>query len=765
MNRPFTPTGPAGMMSPANTFRDLTAGAVVFLVALPLCLGIALASNAPLISGVISGVVAGVVVGLLSGSQVGVSGPAAGLTAVVAAQIATLGSFQVFLLALVIAGVMQIVLGIMRAEFIAAFFPSSVIKGLLAAIGVLLVLKQIPHLLGDDTDPTGEMAFLQPDLENTFSEVVDLPFHMHLGATAIGLTSIAVLILWNRWSWLKRTQIPSPLVVVALGVAMSALFDQWGGHWQIGTEHLVQVPVAKTLADFLEFQESPDFSQWLNPAVYIAAVTIALVASLESLLNLEVVDKLDPLKRTSPRRRELIAQGVGNMSCGILGGIPISAVIVRSSVSINAGAQTKLATISHGLLLLVSVLAFPAWLNTIPLSCLAAILIVTGVKLASPQLVREMWAAGRYQFLPFVVTIVAIVLTDLLVGILIGMAVSMSFILNSNLRRPLRRVVEKHLGGDVLHIELGNQVSFLNRAAMVKVLDGVTRGGQVLLDAQGTDYIDPDVLDLIRDFQSKVAPARGIEVSFVGFRDKYKFKDQIHYVDYSTRELQSAVTPAQVLQILKDGHKRFRQGYRLNRDLGRQVLATASGQHPLAVILSCIDSRTPAELVFDLGVGDIFSVRIAGNVTSRKILGSIEYGCAVAGAKLILVMGHTRCGAVSTAVKLYDITQPVADVTGCQNVETVLNDIQEAIDRDAFRGFGASDAAQQEAFINEVARANVRRSVAAMVEKSTTLAELVRQGKIAIVGALYHVTTGDMEFMGGDEPDELVDPVTSQQAN
>lgn len=765
MNRLATPTGPTGTMSPANAFRDLLAGSVVFLVAMPLCLGIALASNAPLISGVISGIVAGVVVGLLSGSQVGVSGPAAGLTAVVAAQISILGSFQAFLLALVIAGVMQIALGIMRAEFIAAFFPSSVIKGLLAAIGVLLVLKQIPHLLGDDSDPEGEMAFLQPDLENTFTEVANLPFHMHLGATAIGLTSLALLVVWHRWSVLKRTLIPSPLVVVALGVSMSALFDRLGGHWQIGTEHFVQVPVTKSLADFLAFQVSPDFSQWLNPAVYLAAVTIALVASLESLLNLEVVDKLDPRKRTTPRRRELIAQGVGNMSCGMLGGIPVSAVIVRSSVNINAGAQTKLATISHGLLLLVSILALPTWLNTIPLSCLAAILIVTGVKLASPQLIREMWAAGRYQFIPFVVTIVAIVLTDLLVGILIGLAVSMSFILNSNLRRPLRRVVEKHLGGDVLHIEMGNQVSFLNRAAMARVLDDVPHGGQVLLDAQGTDYIDPDVLDLIRDFESKTAPARRIKVSFVGFRNKYQLKDQIHYVDYSTRELQAAVTPAQVLQILKDGHERFRQGHRLNRDLGRQVLATASGQHPLAVILSCIDSRTPAELVFDLGVGDIFSVRIAGNVTSRKILGSIEYGCAVAGAKLILVMGHTRCGAVSTAVKLYDITQPVAEVTGCENVETVLHDIQQAVDRDAFRGFGASDDAQQEAFINDVARANVRRSVAAMIEQSTTLAELVRQEKVAIVGALYDVTTGDMEFLSGDEPDGLVGHVAGRQAN
>jgi carbonic anhydrase/SulP family sulfate permease len=319
-------------------------------------------------------------------------------------------------------------------------------------------------------------------------------------------------------------------------------------------------------------------------------------------------------------------------------------------VNINAGGKTKLAAVVHGILLLVTVALLPAWLNAIPLSCLAAILLVTGVKLVSPRLVKQMWSEGRYQFIPFAATIAAIVLTDLLIGILIGLAVSIGFILNSNMRRPMRRFVEKHLGGDVLHIELANQVSFLNRAALSKVLAKVPRSGHVLLDAQNTDYIDPDVLDLIRDFKEQTGPARGVDVSLVGFRSEYQFDDQIQYVDYSTRDLQDSLTPPQVLHILKDGHERFRTGRRLTRDLVRQVRATAEGQHPLAVVLSCIDSRTPAELIFDLGMGDIFSVRIAGNVTSRKVLASAEYGCAVARAKLIVVMGHTRCGAVTTAV-------------------------------------------------------------------------------------------------------------------
>ena len=503
--------------------------------------------------------------------------------------------------------------------------------------------------------------------------------------------------------------------MVLLGVGISLLFRRLGGRWVIEPSHLVQVPVADSLAGFLGFLQSPDFSQWSNPAVYTAAVTIAAVASLETLLNLEAVDKIDPQQRTSPPSRELLAQGIGNVVAGLIGGLPVTSVIVRSSVNINAGGKTKLAAIVHGVLLLVSVVFLPAWLNLIPLSCLAAILLVTGVKLASPALVKQMWNEGRYQFVPFALTVVAIVLTDLLIGVLIGLAVSIGFILSSNVRRPIRRFVEKHLGGDVLHIELANQVSFLNRAALAKVLDEVPRGGHVLLDAQNTDYIDPDVLDLIRDFKEQTAPARGVEVSLLGFRSKYQLRDQIQYVDYSTRELQDALTPQQVLQILKDGHERFRTGQRLTRDLGRQVSATAGGQHPLAVVLSCIDSRTPAELIFDLGVGDIFSVRIAGNVTSRKVLGSMEYGCAVAGAKLILVMGHTRCGAVTAAVDLICSTGTAAEATGCQHLDHIVHDIQQSTDPVTCRGVEQLPAAEKESFVDAVARRNVSRVVEQML--------------------------------------------------
>ncbi|MCU0704856.1 MAG: SulP family inorganic anion transporter [Fimbriiglobus sp.] len=667
--------------------RDLIAGVVVFLVALPLCLGVALASradpkaekhgllgeatevhpagakelpddkNVPIFAGLIAGVVGGIVVGWLSGSQSSVAGPAAGLTTVVAAQVLQLGSFQTFLLALLLAGGIQIAFGLFRAGFLAKYFPNAVIKGLLAAIGVILILKQLPHLVGHDKDPEGDFSFFQPNQQNTFTEIVDGLNDFQPGAAIIGVLSVIFLVLWDQNQRLKASLVPAPLVVVVWGVALAEGF-RWlqrvgAGRWEVEADHLVSVPVVDSPWQLVNFFQFPDWSQWANGAVYTAAIVIAVVASLETLLNLEAVDKLDPKQRTSPPNRELLAQGVGNMLCGLIGGLPVTSVIVRSSVNLHAGGRTKLAAVWHGVLLGGCVMFAAAALNRIPLSCLAGILIVTGFKLTSLKLWKQMWKEGWQQFVPFATTVVAIVLTDLLVGVLIGLAVSIGFILRSNMRRPLDRVVEKHLGGEVVRINLANQVSFLNRASIAAALDDVPAGGHVLLDATQTDYIDPDILDLIRSYHDTTAPARGVRVSLKGFQDTYpELADRTLYVDYSSREVQETLTPAQVLEVLKDGNERFRTGRRLGRDLGRQVTATAAGQHPLAVLLTCIDSRTPAELVFDLGVGDIFVARVAGNICGPKILGSMEYACGVARAKLIVVLGHTRCGAVRAAVDL-----------------------------------------------------------------------------------------------------------------
>jgi carbonic anhydrase/SulP family sulfate permease len=728
--------------------KDLSAGLVVFLVALPLCLGIALASGAPLFSGLVAGIVGGIVVGSISGSHTSVSGPAAGLAAVVLAQIAALQSFETFLLAVAIAGALQIGLGVARAGALSAFFPSSVIKGLLAAIGVLLILKQLPHLFGHDSDPEGEMSFRQPDQENTFTELATVFLgDIHLGASLIGIASIVLLVCWERIKPLKKSIVPGPLVVVLLGVVLQLILARLGGRWEVGASHLVQIPVAASLSDLTGFLQFPDFTQLNNPAVYTAAFTIAIVASLETLLNLEAVDKLDPQRRSSPPSRELVAQGVGNLFAGLIGGIPITSVIVRSSVNVNVGARSKVSAIFHGLLLLVCVALFPVYLNMIPLAALAAILMFTGFKLASPLLFRQMWSEGRYQFAPFLITLVSIVFTDLLVGILVGLAVSVLFILNSNLRRPIRRIVETHLGGDVLHIELANQVSFLNRAALNKLLSEAPRGMNLLIDASDSDYIDPDILSLIREFKDVTAPARGISVNLRGFREKYRLLDEIQFADYSTRELKDSVTPQQVLEVLREGNRRFRSGNRLSRDLNRQVGATAAEQNPLAVILSCIDSRVPAELVFDLGIGDIFSVRVAGNIIGTKTLGSVEYGVAVVGVKLVVVLGHTRCGAVTSSIQLLSENQDVGEATGCPHLPSIVNEIQPSVGGDELRRLAALDPPAREAFVDEIARRNVVRTVREIVHRSDPIRKAVEAGQLMVVGALYDVRSGAIEFL------------------
>lgn len=729
-----------------STFvSDLTAGLVVFLVALPLCLGVALASNAPLFSGILAGIVGGILVGAVSQSHTSVSGPAAGLTAVVAAQIAALGSFQAFLLAVLVAGVLQIVLGVIRAGSIAEFVPSSVIKGLLAAIGLILILKQIPHLLGHDADPEGEMSFLQPDNRNTFSELLSIVtgFDLHGGAALIGLFSVVLLIAWDKLKPLKRSPVPGPLVVVLFGIGLNWLLSRLGSSWPVGDSHLVQVPVAKNLVGFLGFLQWPDFAALANPAMYKAAVTIAVVASLETLLNVEAVDKLDPQRRVSPPNRELIAQGVGNIAVGLIGGLPVTSVIVRSSVNINAGGKTKLATIVHGSLLLLCVALFPEWLNRTPLSCLAAVLIMTGSKLASPKLFQRMWRAGMDQFLPFVVTVVAILLTDLLIGILIGLGFSIVFILRSNLRRPLRRIVEKHIDREVLRIELANQVSFLNRVALSEALEAVPRQGHVLIDARFTDYIDADVLTVINEFDKEVAPARGIEVSLLGFKDHYKqLEDRIRYVDHATRELQTSLTPDQVLQILREGNERFRTNQPLARNLIQSRAETANGGHPLAIVLSGSSSRTPTEMIFDVGPGSIFCVRATGNLATPVVLGSLEYACAVAGARLIVVMGHSDNKVIALAIE----SLATGTSTGCQHLGSILTEIQQACDPARCRSWGDLSACERQTLVDEVAREHVRRTVAHITERSQILRKLVQDGDTSVVGSMYNVVSGEVEF-------------------
>lgn len=733
-------------LSPRQWGHDLTASISVFLVALPLCLGIATSSGTPPLSGIIAGIVGGIVVGLISQSHTSVSGPAAGLSAVVIVQIASLGSFEAFLCALLLAGLIQIVFGLLKLGFIAEFFPSSVIKGLITAIGIIIILKQIPHLVGHDFDPEGDMSFFQRDKQNTFTEIIDTIYDLRPGALVIGFVSLLAILAWDRIKVLRSSFVPGLLVIVVLGVFLAKFFNSLGSLWAIDADHFLQFPVTKTWDETWKLLKFPDFSHFARIEVYLAAITIAIVASLKTLLNLEATDKLDPEQRRSPPSRELLAQGVGNFISGCLGGLPVATVIIRSTVNINAGAKSKLSTVLHGVLLLVSIVFFPDIINQIPLSCLAAILILTGFKLIHPKTFISMWKQGRNQFLPFIITVIAIIFSDVLIGILIGSIVSIGFILQSNLRRPLSKVMEKHISGDVLRIRLASQVSFLNRATLARLFEDAPEVKHVLIDATDTDYIDPDILDLIEELKNEVGPAHGVQVSLVGFKDKYAVDDHILFVDYTSQDVREKLTPDEVVEILKAGNQRFLSGDRLSRDLLRQASATAAKQFPMAVILSCIDSRAPTEMIFDLGLGDVFTIRIAGNVARDKVLGSMEYACVVAGAKLIMVMGHTSCGAITTAVDLAVSGKTAAEVTGCEHIDTLIHEIQDVVDADVIQQASKATPKEKQVCVDDVARKNVIHSMKVIMTKSTMLRKLVEEGKLKIVGCMYDIRTGKIDL-------------------
>jgi MFS superfamily sulfate permease-like transporter len=497
----------------AHLGQDGPAGVVVFLVALPLCLGIALASDAPLMSGLITGVIAGTVVAWLSGSQLSVSGPAAGLTVIVAGGIQSQGSFPAFLAAVVLCGVMQIVFGALRAGVLGSFFPSSVIKGMLAAIGFIIILKQIPHALGRDADYEGDLAFFQfMDQENTFSEILVAIQTMQPGMLVVALVSMAVLLGWDsrpikrlRWAaW-----IPGPLLAVAAGTLVNALYGALAPGLAAvpGSEHMVALPVIRSLGDVNEILVFPDLAAFALPATWTLALTLAAVASLETLLSVEATDKLDPCKRLSPPNRELVAQGVGNILAGAIGGLPMTAVIVRSSANVYAGARTRLSAVVHGLLLAGSFLLIPGVLNQIPLASLAAVLILIGYKLARVSLFKQLYHAGMGQFVPFLVTFVAVVFTDLLTGVLIGLVVGLVVVLRASFYSAVRVVRHE----DDFLIKFSRDVSFINKIKLTQVLRSVPDGASVLIDGSAALYIDSDIREVIRDFQDS-ARHRNIQV-------------------------------------------------------------------------------------------------------------------------------------------------------------------------------------------------------------------------------------------------------------
>lgn len=706
--------------------KDLPAGLVVFLVALPLCLGISLASGAPLLSGMIAGVVGGILVGILSGSHTSVSGPAAGLAAVVLSSIATLGSFEVFLLATVIAGVIQLMLGAFRTGFIANYVPSNVIKGLLAAIGIILILKQLPHAVGYDANPEDDFSFWQVDGQNTLSELLNMLKYFQPGAVIISALSLVLLMTWDKTPLRKLNYLPASLVVVVMGIVLNAIFQNFIPSLTIERIHLVTIPPITSLNSILTL---PDFSAIGNYQVWIVAFTIAIIASLETLLNLEAVENLDPHKRQASPNRELLAQGAGNIVSGMAGGLPLTSVIVRSSVNINAGAETKTSAIFHGLLLVASLFLLSPLMNLIPLASLAAILLVTGYKLAKLELFKDMYKKGLNQFIPFVATITAIIFTDLLIGILIGLGVSTFYLLKSNFKNPF--ILEKAVAnvGETIRIEFPNQVSFLNKASIKDTLWSLPKGSKVILDATYSDFIDQDVLEVLNDFRFTVAPEKNIQVNILGLKDKYHLDDHIQFVNVLDKATQQKLKPAEILDILLKGNERFVKGKWTEKYLKQQVNATSFGQNPMAVVVTCIDSRTSPELIFDAGLGDLLSIRIAGNIISKEIIGSIELACQEIGTRLIIVLGHTQCGAIASAV------QKVNN----DHISTITDRIEKAID---MCHTDRNNILKDSNMFRDVVSNNVHLSLETLKSESTYLRNKIAKGEVSLVGGIYDVATG-----------------------
>ncbi len=525
----------------ANLKSDLPSGLVVFLVALPLCLGIASASGAPFFSGIISGIIGGIIIGSLSNSALSVSGPAAGLATLVLGAIITIGDFKLFLCAVLIAGIIQILLGLLKLGGIANYIPSSVIKGMLTSIGILIIAKQIPKAVGYDKDEKGNLMDLLEYGNEDMHELLQPLHHIEVGVVIVCILSIIVMLLWEKPAIRKRLPfVPGALVAVLVAVVINQIWIKTGSQLAITGEHLVRLPVASSAKEFFNFFSLPDFSGFTNGTIIVYGVVIALIASLETLLSIEAIDNLDPQRRITNTNKELVAQGIGNSVAGMIGGLPVTSVIVRSSANVNAGARSKTSTIFHGMMLLVSIILIPGLLNMIPLSALAAVLLLTGYKLAKPAVFKKFWQAGKYQFIPFIVTVVVIIAIDLfaivpalsgkglIIGVFAGIVAAIGAILHGNLKNSYFFHKERHQKGDVINIRLSEEVSFLNKAAIRETLDHMPANSSVVIDASNTTYIDFDILELIKEFRDIKVPLKNIKLQLVGFKEPYKMENYSH---------------------------------------------------------------------------------------------------------------------------------------------------------------------------------------------------------------------------------------------
>jgi carbonic anhydrase len=626
-----------------NLTYDIPSGIAVFFVAVPLCLGIAHASGAPLIAGLITGVIGGIVTGMISNSPMSVSGPAAGLTAIALAGIAKLGSFEAFLLATALAGILQIVLGMLKAGAIATYIPNTVIKGMLSAIGLILIIKQFPHLIGYDIEAMGvqEFSATAEDLnngvaegQNTLSILIDGINNLNQSVLLIGMLSLLFLIIWDKFFQAKFKTIPGSVLVVLIGVSINYVLQNLVFAYPLEAEHFVNIPKISSVAEFMRISSFPDWSALGNYAMYSTAFTIAIIASIETLLSVEAVDKLDVQKRKTGANRELMAQGIGNLLAGLLGGLPMTAVIVRGSVNVSAGAKTKASTIIHGVLILVCVVFFASVMNLIPLACLAAVLIYTGYKLFAPQQIREQYKKGWGQLIPFIVTILAIVFSDLLIGVTIGIVTSVIFIVMEDYKGTVLQVRDL---GKRRRIILGENITFLHKPKLVRIFDELPDNMIVEIDGSRNFYIDKDILELITDFKHK-APQRNIELIIGGIK-QMENEDLKESMRHSYERL-FVNNEKWVAARVKEDPDYFKK--------------QSVGQTPQYLFIGCSDSRVPANEITGTDSGEMFVHRNIANMvvnTDINMLSVVQYSVEVLNVKHIIVCGHYGCGGVKEAMQ------------------------------------------------------------------------------------------------------------------
>ncbi|CAN5326523.1 solute carrier family 23 protein [soil metagenome] len=712
--------------------KDIPAGIVVFLVALPLCLGIAMACGAPLISGLISGIIGGIVIGSISQSEVSVSGPAASLTAVVLVAIQDLGSFEVFLMALVIGGLIQLLVGMLKAGIIADYMPTSIIKGLLAAIGIILIFSQFPYALGVELDKSRFLNYSENYLIGIQERVTFILQSLSPGAIILSILSFLILILWDKTFLRKIKLIPPFLIVVIAGVIINTFFKFFIPSFYLEGIHLVRIPEINDFTSFLTF---PDFSSINNVQVWTYGFTIAMIASIASLLAIEAADNLDPHKRRSPPNRELVAQGIGNTLAGLIGGIPITSVIVRSSVNIEAGAETKLSALIHGTLLLGSVLVLSPVINLIPLASLAVILIVVGYKLASVPLIKSMYSKGWPQFLPFIVTTIAILVTDVLLGVLIGTAVSIFFLLRGNYYNPFHIEATKSIKGDAIRLELSNEVSFLNKPAIKRTLWSLPKNSRIIIDATFTTYVERDVIEILHDFQDTFARENDIDVIITGLRESYDRDEKIKLLNGQTEIKKDLATPQDILDYLIEGNQRYVEGNLVSRRLRNKELMDFIKEAPLAAVINCIDMREPLNMLLNTGIGDLIPIRAAGNMMGEHLIHSTEVTCRTQGARLILIMGNSGNSFIKEALESY-----------LNNKDSYLNPlIAPALACGQFN-MDLMNKEDIDLVVDKVTLWNIEESKKRIINQNPYIRDQVIKGKIGLSSAFFNRTTGKVEF-------------------